>query len=58
MGKSSVFSHDENKRQEFKDKTLRRVYEILNNTKKVVAKNSSSDTVIVKGLQPRNRKED
>lgn len=57
MSKSPIMSHDENKRQEFKDKTLRRVYEVLNGSKKQTVQNSSSDEVIVKGLHPKKRKE-
>lgn len=54
--RSSIMSHDENKRQEFKDKTLKRVYDALN--AKTVAKPEASKEVIVKGLRPKKGKED
>lgn len=57
MSNSKVMSHDENKRQEFKENTLRRVYNALNNTAKTVSKTLSTE-VTVKGLQPKNRKEE
>lgn len=53
--RSSVMSHDENKRQEFKDQTLRRVYDALNSTAKTVK--AVSKEVIVKGLMPKKGKE-
>lgn len=55
MSKSSVMSHDENKRQEFKDKALRRVYEALNKTAKTTK--LISKTVVVKGLMPKKGEE-
>lgn len=53
--RSKVMSHDEDKRQEFKDKTLRRVYDALNNTAKSVK--IVSTQVTVKGLPPKKGKE-
>lgn len=55
MSKSSVMSHDENKRQEFKDKALRRVYDALNKTAKTTK--LVSKTVVVKGLMPKKGEE-
>lgn len=51
MSKSPMMSHDENKRQEFKDKTLQRVYDALHKAAKPVAKQSKK--VTVKGLMPK-----
>lgn len=53
MSKSPIMSHDENKRQEFKDKTLRRVYAALNATVKV-RKTSVPKEFVVKGLLPKS----
>lgn len=55
MSKSSVMSHDENKRQEFKDQTLKRVYDALNHTAK--STKLASTKVIVKGLMPKKGEE-
>jgi hypothetical protein len=54
VSKSPVMNHDENKRQEFKDKTLKRVYEALNNTAKT---SKPAIKVNIKGLMPKKGEE-
>ncbi len=52
MARSPVMSNDINQRQEFKEQTLRRIYDAINSPVKVTSKGSMSKGVIVKGLQP------
>jgi hypothetical protein len=55
--RSPVMTNDENSRQEFKDRTLRRVYDALNAPSKPVKK-VNTDEVTVKGLRPQKREEE
>lgn len=55
--RSSIIKNEDNSRQEFKDKTLKRVYDALNKTANIKAANCSVEEVTVKGLRPRKREE-
>lgn len=54
MSKSPVMTHDDNNRKEFKEQTLRRIYDALNPVDKAAkVKHPSTKDVTVKGLMPK-----
>lgn len=57
--RSKIMANDTSHRKEFKERTLKRVQDVLNHTAKIVKlKTVTEKFVLVKGLQPKQRKEE